>query len=417
MTAFEIVVIGASLGGLHALETAPGGRCQPTSRSRSPSCSTATRLRRPAACRPCKGTARLPVGEPRTRRPSGPGGSTWPRADYHLLVEGDRFALSTEGPVCFARPSIDVLFESAADAYGGPDGRRDADRRRAGRGAGRGADRRRGGLVVVQEPGHGRGPVPARRRHRGLRRGPGPAAVGDRSASWRTLSAGTRGEDHAARERVDILIVDDRPENLLALEAVLAEPGPEPGQGLLRRRGPEVPAPAGLRRDPARRPDAGHGRVRDGRSDPPASPVAAHADHLPDGLPRQRRRRSFEGYSIGAVDFLFKPIVPEILQAKVAVFVDLFEKTEQVKRQAERLRDGREARARARAGRGAAALGGRSPAARRWSTSGGSHGRWRTGRRPRSHRRRARASAEPSSERARRRPRPPAGPRASSWPT
>lgn len=40
-------------------------------------------------------------------------------ADYHLLVE-DRasLALSTEAPVRSARPSIDVLFESAADAYG-----------------------------------------------------------------------------------------------------------------------------------------------------------------------------------------------------------------------------------------------------------------------------------------------------------
>jgi two-component system chemotaxis response regulator CheB len=39
-------------------------------------------------------------------------------ADYHLLVEGEHCALSTEGPVRRARPSIDVLFESAADAYG-----------------------------------------------------------------------------------------------------------------------------------------------------------------------------------------------------------------------------------------------------------------------------------------------------------
>jgi two-component system chemotaxis response regulator CheB len=36
---------------------------------------------------------------------------------YHLLVEQGRFALSTEGPVQYARPSLDVLFESAADAY------------------------------------------------------------------------------------------------------------------------------------------------------------------------------------------------------------------------------------------------------------------------------------------------------------
>lgn len=38
--------------------------------------------------------------------------------DYHLLVERDGFALSTEGPVQFARPSIDVLFDSAAEVYG-----------------------------------------------------------------------------------------------------------------------------------------------------------------------------------------------------------------------------------------------------------------------------------------------------------
>jgi two-component system, chemotaxis family, protein-glutamate methylesterase/glutaminase len=38
--------------------------------------------------------------------------------DYHVLVENGRLALSTDEPVRFARPSIDVLFESAADAYG-----------------------------------------------------------------------------------------------------------------------------------------------------------------------------------------------------------------------------------------------------------------------------------------------------------
>jgi two-component system chemotaxis response regulator CheB len=39
--------------------------------------------------------------------------------NYHLLVEHDRtFALSVDDPVNFSRPSIDVLFESAADAFG-----------------------------------------------------------------------------------------------------------------------------------------------------------------------------------------------------------------------------------------------------------------------------------------------------------
>jgi two-component system chemotaxis response regulator CheB len=39
-------------------------------------------------------------------------------ADYHLLVEDGFLSLSLEGPVAYSRPSIDVLFESAAAAYG-----------------------------------------------------------------------------------------------------------------------------------------------------------------------------------------------------------------------------------------------------------------------------------------------------------
>jgi two-component system chemotaxis response regulator CheB len=38
--------------------------------------------------------------------------------DYHLLVENGHLALSTDAPVQYARPSIDVLFHSVADAYG-----------------------------------------------------------------------------------------------------------------------------------------------------------------------------------------------------------------------------------------------------------------------------------------------------------
>ncbi len=45
-----------------------------------------------------------------------------------------------------------------------------------------------------------------------------------------------------------------------------------------------------------------------------------------------------KGYAVGAVDYLCKPIVPTVLRSKVAVFVDIFQKTEQVKQQAELLR-------------------------------------------------------------------------------
>jgi two-component system, chemotaxis family, protein-glutamate methylesterase/glutaminase len=60
----------------------------------------------------------LPVREPTDKEPVRPGVWFAP-ADYHLLVESSRtFSLSIDGAVNHSRPSLDVLFESAADAYG-----------------------------------------------------------------------------------------------------------------------------------------------------------------------------------------------------------------------------------------------------------------------------------------------------------
>ncbi len=44
-----------------------------------------------------------------------------------------------------------------------------------------------------------------------------------------------------------------------------------------------------------------------------------------------------QGYSLKAVDYIFTPVVPEILRAKVSVFVDLYRKTDQLKQQAKKL--------------------------------------------------------------------------------
>ena len=47
----------------------------------------------------------------------------------------------------------------------------------------------------------------------------------------------------------------------------------------------------------------------------------------------------FRGYEAGAVDYVFKPFNPDVLRSKVAVFIELHEKTEQLQRQAELLKD------------------------------------------------------------------------------
>jgi two-component system, chemotaxis family, protein-glutamate methylesterase/glutaminase len=61
----------------------------------------------------------LPVCEAQDKEPVRPGTVYFAPPDYHLLVdEGPTLALSVDEPVHFSRPSIDVLFESAADCYG-----------------------------------------------------------------------------------------------------------------------------------------------------------------------------------------------------------------------------------------------------------------------------------------------------------
>lgn len=61
----------------------------------------------------------LPVCEAEDKMPVAPGTVYFAPPDYHLLVDdGPTLALSTDEPVNYSRPSIDVLFESAAEIYG-----------------------------------------------------------------------------------------------------------------------------------------------------------------------------------------------------------------------------------------------------------------------------------------------------------
>ena len=147
------------------------------------------------------------------------------------------------------------------------------------------------------------------------------------------MSASTQ----AALEKVNILLVDDRADKLLALEAILGDLGENlvkalSGREALKKLLEEdfavilldvnMPVMDGFE-------TATLIRQRPSSEKTPIIFFTALSDN--DAVVAR-------SYSLGAVDFIKTPVVPEILRSKVAVFVDLYKKREQVKSQAEQMR-------------------------------------------------------------------------------
>ncbi|MEA2218168.1 MAG: two-component system, chemotaxis family, protein-glutamate methylesterase/glutaminase [Solirubrobacteraceae bacterium] len=116
--AVELVAIGASWGGLHAvervLEALPedfGAAVVIAQHRRADSDDSRLAGLLDARCA-------LTVHDAEDKQALAPGTVLVAPADYHLLVEPGWVALSLDAPEHFSRPSIDVLFGSAADAYG-----------------------------------------------------------------------------------------------------------------------------------------------------------------------------------------------------------------------------------------------------------------------------------------------------------
>src|SRR3954451_22387941 len=141
-------------------------------------------------------------------------------------------------------------------------------------------------------------------------------------------------EHESADEKVSILIVDDRHDKMLAYQAILsdleenlvcAKSGKEALRCLLKRDfavillDVNMPGMDGFE-------TASLIRQRPRSETTPIIFISAVND---------TDTHVSRGYSLGAVDYILTPVVPEILRAKIAVFVDLFKKTEQVKRQSE----------------------------------------------------------------------------------
>ncbi|HEY1403265.1 MAG TPA: chemotaxis protein CheB [Pyrinomonadaceae bacterium] len=112
---FEIVVVGTSYGGLSALQIV-----LPALARDFPLPVVVVQHRGKDSDNLCEFLQRhsaLPLSEPNDKEAIAPGRVYLAPRDYHLMIERNGFALSTEAPVAYARPSVNVLFESAADIY------------------------------------------------------------------------------------------------------------------------------------------------------------------------------------------------------------------------------------------------------------------------------------------------------------
>src|SRR5579862_6053164 len=139
--------------------------------------------------------------------------------------------------------------------------------------------------------------------------------------------------EQPSSERVKILMVDDTPENLISLEAaldsrnqelVLANSGMEAWRHLLHDDFAAILLDVKM-------PDMDGFQTAElirSRKRSRHTPILFLTGYKSD-------EHLFRGYDLGAVDFLFKPIVPEILRSKVGVFVELSRNTALLRRQTE----------------------------------------------------------------------------------
>lgn len=176
---------------------------------------------------------------------------------------------------------------------------------------------------------------------------PGPAGPDFRSGeagsalvSSAFSTSGAPGDDTATlvdMEKIDILLVDDMPEKLLSLEVVLssleqnvvkATSGREALRLILKRNFAVIVLDINM---PGIDGFEAAALIRQ-------RPTSAHTPIIFVTSFSTSDAEIYRGYSLGAVDYLFAPIIPEVLRSKVSVFIELARKSRQLQRQAEALR-------------------------------------------------------------------------------
>jgi PAS domain S-box-containing protein len=145
-------------------------------------------------------------------------------------------------------------------------------------------------------------------------------------------------EPPANPDRANILMVDDTPENLTAFESVLTElnqnviavrSGTEALRCLLRQDFAVILLDVNM---PEMNGFETASLIRQRKS-------SEHTPIIFVSAISTTETHAHKGYSLGAVDYIFTPVVPEILRSKVSVFVELYQQRQEIKRQAERLRE------------------------------------------------------------------------------
>lgn len=158
-----------------------------------------------------------------------------------------------------------------------------------------------------------------------------------------SLQPGSPAANGGSEFRTNILVVDDRPDKLLALDAILstlgqnvvqARSGKEALRLLLKQEFAVILLDVSM---PGMDGFETASLIRQ-------RPISEHTPIIFVTSIGNTDNQIRQGYSLGAVDYMLTPIVPEVLRAKVAVFVELHRKSELIKRQAEQLRLIEEAR-------------------------------------------------------------------------
>jgi signal transduction histidine kinase/DNA-binding response OmpR family regulator len=158
------------------------------------------------------------------------------------------------------------------------------------------------------------------------------------TASAGSAACASQASPSGSAEGLEVLVVDDTERNLTALEAILsdldarvvkARSGAEALRFMLRQDfalvllDVRMPGMNGFE-------TAELIRARDRSRQTPIIFLTAYD---------RTREQEVQGYALGAVDFLSKPVIPEVLRGKVSVLIDLHRKTEEIRRQEALLRE------------------------------------------------------------------------------